>query len=101
MGFTTIYNSPWKKVTSHFCTYTYTGKWAAHLEIKSIGNPHTPTYTYTKVPITTQPINTLSPPHWYTEQKPYVTRNHLQQNELYSPMSSNKTVTASIKYNEP
>jgi len=31
-----------------------------------MGNPHTPTSTYTKDPITTQPTNTRSSPPWYT-----------------------------------
>jgi hypothetical protein len=36
---------------------------------------HTPTSTYTKDSTTTQPTNTRSSPPWYTEPKPYATKN--------------------------
>ena len=54
-----------------------------------------------KNPITIQPTNTQASHPWYIEQQLYATKNLYHLNSHSSPMSLNKTVTATSRYNEP
>jgi hypothetical protein len=64
-------------------------------------NQPTQNSTYTKNPTTIQLTSIQSSHPWYTEQKLYASKNPLPRNSHYSPMSSNKMVTAINKYNKP
>ena len=84
-----------------FWISTCRGRWMAPSDTKSTENLPIPTSTYTKNPITIQPTNTQSSHPWYTEQKPCAIKNPLHRNWHSSPLSSNRTATATMRYNEP